>query len=120
MLAIFTSSVKLQLYLRKREMCPKEQDVRRSGRLRGPQRRNVLQKLVLAHTHTHTPGFISNSSFIVSECRSGGFRCKTGVCVQKAALLDGTIDCLDGEDESPKHTVSGENEGVVQFKYFLN
>lgn len=42
------------------------------------------------------------------------------MCVQKAALLDGTIDCLDGEDESPKHTVSGENEGVVQFKYFLN
>lgn len=36
------------------------------------------------------------------NCRNGSFRCKTGVCVHKDALLDGQIDCLDGEDESEK------------------
>ncbi|XP_034531973.1 complement factor I [Notolabrus celidotus] len=37
------------------------------------------------------------------KCRNNSFRCKTGVCVHKEALRDGQMDCLDGEDESPKH-----------------
>ncbi|XP_060951649.1 complement factor I isoform X3 [Limanda limanda] len=39
-------------------------------------------------------------------CRSGGLLCKTGVCLHKDSVHDGHVDCLDGEDESPKHTRS--------------
>ena len=42
----------------------------------------------------------------VSDCRDGGFRCRTGVCVHKDAVGDGQMDCLDGEDESKKHIPS--------------
>uniref|UniRef100_A0A3Q3WZP9 trypsin n=1 Tax=Mola mola TaxID=94237 RepID=A0A3Q3WZP9_MOLML len=38
-------------------------------------------------------------------CRNDSFRCKTGVCVHKDALVDGQMDCLDGEDESQKHNL---------------
>lgn len=37
-----------------------------------------------------------------SECKKNAFRCKTGVCIYKEALVDDQIDCLDGEDESNK------------------
>lgn len=41
----------------------------------------------------------------LSDCRKGSFLCKTGVCVHQDALSDGQMDCLDGEDESVKHTM---------------
>lgn len=37
------------------------------------------------------------------SCRSGGFLCKTGVCIHKDSVHDEHIDCLDGEDESIRH-----------------
>ncbi|XP_044198390.1 uncharacterized protein cfi [Thunnus albacares] len=43
------------------------------------------------------------------NCRDGGFRCKTGVCVHKDAVFDGQMDCLDGDDESKKHIPSTES-----------
>uniref|UniRef100_A0A669B6E5 trypsin n=1 Tax=Oreochromis niloticus TaxID=8128 RepID=A0A669B6E5_ORENI len=36
------------------------------------------------------------------KCKKNAFRCKTGVCIYKEALVDDQIDCLDGEDESNK------------------
>ncbi|XP_053271816.1 complement factor I isoform X1 [Pleuronectes platessa] len=42
-------------------------------------------------------------------CRSGGLLCKTGVCLHKDSVHDGHVDCLDGEDESPKHTRSSKS-----------
>ncbi|XP_070785540.1 complement factor I [Enoplosus armatus] len=39
-----------------------------------------------------------------TKCRQNAFRCRTGVCLPKEAVGDGQIDCLDGEDESEKHT----------------
>ncbi|XP_030287021.1 complement factor I-like [Sparus aurata] len=45
-------------------------------------------------------------------CRNGAVLCKTGVCVPKDALGDKQIDCLDGEDESPKQTLANEQEWV--------
>ncbi|XP_054457876.1 complement factor I-like isoform X2 [Anoplopoma fimbria] len=38
------------------------------------------------------------------ECRDGAFRCSSGVCLHGESVGDGQIDCLDGEDESEKHT----------------
>ncbi|XP_053199208.1 complement factor I-like [Scomber japonicus] len=39
------------------------------------------------------------------KCRDWAFRCSSsGVCLPKEAVGDGQIDCLDGEDESRKHT----------------
>ncbi|XP_051250961.1 complement factor I isoform X2 [Dicentrarchus labrax] len=43
------------------------------------------------------------------SCRNHAFRCKTGVCVDRDALGDGQIDCLDGEDESKKHTMGNKH-----------
>ncbi|XP_037533070.1 complement factor I [Nematolebias whitei] len=40
------------------------------------------------------------------KCRDGAFRCKTGVCVHKEAVGDKQVDCLDGADESVKHTTA--------------
>ncbi|XP_035506603.1 complement factor I isoform X2 [Scophthalmus maximus] len=46
------------------------------------------------------------------SCRNGGFRCKTGVCIHKDSLRDGHVDCLDGGDETSKHTpVDNKPEG---------
>lgn len=45
-------------------------------------------------------------SFCLSECRDGAFRCKAGVCVHKEAVRDKQVDCLDGADESVKHTTA--------------
>ncbi|XP_036969035.1 uncharacterized protein cfi [Acanthopagrus latus] len=45
-------------------------------------------------------------------CRKGAFLCKTGVCVPKDALGDKQMDCLDGEDESPKQALAKVREQV--------
>uniref|UniRef100_A0A8C7Y720 SRCR domain-containing protein n=1 Tax=Oryzias sinensis TaxID=183150 RepID=A0A8C7Y720_9TELE len=37
------------------------------------------------------------------KCRNGAFRCNTGVCVHPDAVGDHQLDCLGGEDETPKH-----------------
>ncbi|KAG7453593.1 complement factor I [Solea senegalensis] len=44
------------------------------------------------------------------SCRNGALRCKTGVCVHSDALLDGQLDCLDGEDESVKRESTKKSE----------
>lgn len=66
---------------------------------------------VKLHTHKHNqklsylsfvPQVLQCESLYLSECRKNAFHCKTGVCIHKEALIDGKIDCLDGEDESNK------------------
>ncbi|XP_004079594.1 complement factor I [Oryzias latipes] len=37
------------------------------------------------------------------KCRNRAFRCNTGVCVHPDAVGDHQLDCLGGEDETPKH-----------------
>uniref|UniRef100_UPI0037E98EC1 complement factor I n=1 Tax=Semicossyphus pulcher TaxID=241346 RepID=UPI0037E98EC1 len=53
------------------------------------------------------------------KCRNNAFRCKTGVCLHKEAVADGQIDCLDGEDESPKHTMDNQpaDPRLINSKY---
>ncbi|XP_047194761.1 complement factor I isoform X3 [Hippoglossus stenolepis] len=46
-------------------------------------------------------------------CRRDGLLCKTGVCLHKDSVHDGHVDCLDGEDESPK-TQQVRHSGTVR------
>uniref|UniRef100_A0A3Q3WD86 trypsin n=1 Tax=Mola mola TaxID=94237 RepID=A0A3Q3WD86_MOLML len=53
-----------------------------------------------------------NRKCVSLKCRNKAFRCRTGVCLHKEAVGDGQVDCLDGEDESERHTSTDQTKAT--------
>ncbi|XP_017539611.1 complement factor I-like isoform X2 [Pygocentrus nattereri] len=72
-----------------------------------PEFRCVNEKCILwKHTCDGVDDCGDNSDeMCCSECQSGAFHCKSGVCIPGHAVRDGIRDCLGGEDEVPTAAV---------------
>ncbi|KAL7858919.1 hypothetical protein SRHO_G00140660 [Serrasalmus rhombeus] len=72
-----------------------------------PEFRCVNEKCILwKHTCDGVDDCGDNSDeMCCSECQSGAFHCKSGVCIPGHAVRDGIRDCLGGDDEVPTAAV---------------
>ena len=59
------------------------------------------------------PYLSSNLTAVCSECQSGAFHCKSGVCIPGHAARDGIRDCLGGDDEVPTAAVVTAETGEI-------